>query len=390
MGAGCLATEDVGYRGWTKARNFLLDVIIPEVNKKSSTDGMILLKMERETMGFHREFAKISITEFCDYAGKGKTAVREAIKRLVKSKYLEIIKKGTGNETSEYRLVLDRRKPKKRKIEINEIIQLCDNNENAHTEDQSRTLQAAPVTFNDPQRIPADAKKRQITEMNAKPERHSPRKDARPKSDNHHNPNAPAHHIHQHDLQAGRAEKPSKIAGVENLPPPYIEDNKEVLTKTISEGKNITNKDTEPEVSKPEPREERRKAVRDVCYFLKSRAFRVERQDRAFLTWCINHYGSHAVLSKLSMMKYEMQRGAKIRNPFGWLRSSLSRRFEFCGFDAEVEKAKKRAQAVMERAEMESEKWRQTREEWETYRDINPNAGNDAYRNFLALIGDDS
>ncbi len=69
--------------------------------------------------------------------------------------------------------------------------------------------------------------------------------------------------------------------------------------------------------------------------------------------WSIKTYGIDAVQQKLDIMKCQRNRGVSFSNPLGWLRSALSRDYEFCRWDTEARKGKERANKASERSKLE-------------------------------------
>jgi len=90
----------------TQIPNVLLDIVIPQI---SEAEGKCLLYICRRTYGFHKERDRISLSQFVDGiknrdgkqldcgAGVSRPAVVEALKNLIGSGLIKVIKTSGGN-----------------------------------------------------------------------------------------------------------------------------------------------------------------------------------------------------------------------------------------------------------------------------------------------------
>lgn len=102
---------------------------------------------------------------------------------------------------------------------------------------------------------------------------------------------------------------------------------------------------------------DRRKTIVNVCYKLNQWGFKVESRDYGFIGWAIKTYGIEAVEHKLNIMKFQILRGVKFTNPFGWLRMSLTKGYQYSQFDTQRMKAEECARLAAERSRRKLEKW---------------------------------
>lgn len=412
------------YRGWTKASNYLLDVVIPLVTERNLIAGIVLLKLEREIAGFNRATARISMTDFCIYTNKGRAAVRGAINTLEDMGYIEILHKGDGLDTSEYKIILYPAK-QKRKSRLKVISNKNRNNRISRRNSRSLpqdpqeaievqmelTPDGIPQQHNvgQPQISPENSTSPtnnatpQTSEMPETPEAEYrlEEKDApvcnRPavwdatKSPVFLQPLPPSSPrpspsekspVSQPEAVAERTEisrEANKIKGADFRPPSY-NDLKIYSSPGVPDLDIITNKETSHKLEK---NGRDGQAVRFVCSKIQSLGHEITDQNYAFVGWCIQTYGADLVNAKIAIMENQQKRRVAFASPFGWLRVSLSRDFQFSHWDTEVMKAKERSQRIAESMEKTYQEHEAERGEWNSFRDENPDAANNAFEDFL-------
>ena len=94
--------------GYTMVSNYLIDKVIPGI--QNPVAKLILVKMERETTGYHQDVAAVSLADMMDFTGASESTVKRARKELIESGHLVVVAEGTGHRTTKYRLELHPRK----------------------------------------------------------------------------------------------------------------------------------------------------------------------------------------------------------------------------------------------------------------------------------------
>ena len=92
--------------GYTQTRNHVLDHLIPQITTVNSAAGLVLIKIEREAVGWHNETAEISMPDFESFVGRGKDTIRPILRGLHRAGIITILKQGGGLQTGVYRLNL--------------------------------------------------------------------------------------------------------------------------------------------------------------------------------------------------------------------------------------------------------------------------------------------
>ena len=273
---------------FTMTSNYLYDEVVPKLNHP--VEKLILFLMERKTVGFHRDSARVSVEDMMDFTGASRSTVRRARRELIKAGYLVVLKPGTGLRKTGYTLDFE---PERHKGDATE--------DSASHSEKIIQLPEAPV-----EKV-SKVKGVQDESVHAQEESaQDPPEQAEP------------------DSAPENADKPNKIKGVQ-YGHPSLKD----LKNTGSLNKK-TDKDTEIKNSSATPdTESRKKVVASVCSSLRSFGFKVERHDYAFVSWCCKQYGVQALKEKLRIMKLQLIRGVKLINPFGWLRAALARDFQY-------------------------------------------------------------
>lgn len=81
---------------------------------------------------------------------------------------------------------------------------------------------------------------------------------------------------------------------------------------------------------KVDTKRDKRKAIASVCRFL-IQTFKITltSKEYAFINYFIREWGSESLLQKVAVMKRQLSRGQKIRNPLGWLNSAQRGNWDF-------------------------------------------------------------
>ena len=303
--------------GYTMASNYLLDKVIPGI--QNPVAKLILVKIERETIGYHKEVAAVSVKDLMDFTSASESTVKRARRELMKSGHLVVVEEGTGHTTTRYRLELHPGK---------------DISSDAHVREPS------PASSRDTLNIlPVVPEVSDVRETGTR-ERPSPEDLPEPQSEM-----IPGEtQLHQ-DIPAiedsGMNMTPQGVQG----DPPFKGLNKEKEKKT--------NKETET-VSQLDQPQGPSEAVQAVCSTLHSLGVSVERSDYAFIQWCCGEHAEEKIMQKLDILRRQLLRGVSFSNPLGWLRCALAGDYQYSTTDTAKIRADELAEQERERFQQES------------------------------------
>ena len=267
----------------------------------------------RKTRGWHRRSAAIPNSEFMRKTRKSERAIITAKKHLTEMGLLIVVKEGGGSQTGEYSLDL--------------------------YYDTKPQEESAPEPAEESQETPAESQE-------STPEKASePEKDTSLDSQETDQP-GPAHSTDSID-----SEDHSEMSKPDDAPESDSDTVSEAPTTELSAavptpdpGINIYNIKQTGAANAESDKAERKKATAVVCSRLKKWGFDVESSNYAFVGWAIKHYGIEVVNEKLSILKFQILRGVKLSNVFGWLRKALSHDYQYSHFDEQRIQAEAKAQ----------------------------------------------
>lgn len=319
--------------GYTMASNYLLDNVIPSI--QNPVGKLILVKMERETMGYHRDVAAVSLADMMDFTGASESTVKRARKEVIESGHLVVVEEGTGHRTTKYRLELH---PEQ------------DMSPDAHTREPSPAssrdaLNVLPV-------VPEASDAREPRTF----ESLSPEGLLEPQSEAISSGSQCQQDVPVPEPPGGIDMTPQGVQG----DPPF-----KGLKK---EKENKTNKETEA-VSQLEQPQGPNETVQAVCSTLRSFGVSVEPNDHVFIQWCCTKYGKEKILQKLDILRRQLLRGVSFSNPMGWLRSALTGDYQYSATDTAKAKGVELAKQERERSQRESEEQQKYRDRVEKERD---------------------
>lgn len=370
---------------YTQARNYLFDAIIPEVTadcKQGKTAALILFLIERKAAGFHEVSAEVSIPDMEAFSNASRSDVRRARNWLIAEGYIEVISEGSGLETSNLRIVVDPNKRpaiREKQRDRSQIKTIRPASKPAKiisrpSETSDPTVRLYPQTASDKtQKSQKDilnqtpkGEEVPIASVSEAVEPPDPSTAATPET----------HESTSRIFQYESALEVSKIKGVLTDPPSR---GSNVLS--IPGDKTKTNKERAAENI------EKKAAAAAVCSFVKSQSVKMEDRDYAFVKWAVNSYGAEVVLQKLHIAEFQAARRVKFPSPLGWLRSALARDYQHAEYDRQVVKARENSRREIERCkrekiEREAERAKNLRER------KNPNAASEAFKAFLAIVGE--
>jgi len=313
---------DVRRGTFTMTSNYLYDEVVPKV--KRPVEKLILFLMERKTIGFHRDSARVSVEDMVDFTGASRSSVQRARRQLIEDGYLVVLRPGTGLKKTRYKLDFE---PGRHKGDATE--------DSASHSENIIQLPEPPVE--------------KLTKIKSVQEESAQEPPERAAAGS-----APEN-----------ADKANKIKGVQYEPPfKDLNTGSGRNKKTNKDREKMENENLAPDTESRET-ESRKKVVASVCSSLRSFGFKVERRDYAFVGWCYNCYGVEALKEKLRIMKLQIMRGVKLIKPFAWLRAALARDYQYSSSDAQCIRAEERAQRAQERSERRRQEWDQQRAEVE-------------------------
>lgn len=386
---------------YTKARNHLFDVIIPEVTglcPQGKTAGLILFIIERKAAGYHQTEAEVSIPDMESFTNASLSDIKRARSWLIAEGYVEVLFEGNGLETSRLRIVLDSEERKRVKA-----AQKDRNNPEIRSARKPAKIISRPAESacppNEPSLplTPPTASTRIDTE-GAKAKPHDAEAPKIPESEpveSHHQAPDPEPEVSTRNFQYESALTPalpeqtpqtssqisenenaheaSKIKGCQSEPPSRGND----LVLGLPGLKKKTNIETQAEI------EEKKAAFGAVCSFARSQKIGMEDRDYAFAKWAVDSYGARTVEAKMEIARFQTARGVKFSNPLGWFRNALAKDYQPSKFDSQVLKAHENSRRQSEKAEREKVEREAERQKHEKYREQNPDAANNAYQAFL-------
>ena len=94
--------ESSNKNGFTMVDHVTFDVILPTL---SDSEQLVFLRIYRQTIGWKKEWDKISLSQFQRMTGIGKDRIIWAIVELEKKELIEVIRVGT--RTNQYRIKLE-------------------------------------------------------------------------------------------------------------------------------------------------------------------------------------------------------------------------------------------------------------------------------------------
>ncbi len=300
--------------GYTMVGNYLLDKVIPGIQNRVAK--LILVKVERETVGYHREVAAVSLQVMMDFTGASKSTVKRARRELIKLGYLVVVEEGTGHTTTKYRL---------------ELHPGQDISPDAHVRDPS------PASSRDTLNILSVVPETSDVCEPGTWEEPSPDKMSE------HQPEAIPGETQRHqDIPATEDSGMNMTTQGVQGDPPFKGLNKEKEKKT--------NKETEavPQLDQPQGPNE---AVQAVCSTLRSFGVSVERSDYAFIQWCCREHEEEKIVHKLDILRRQLLRGVSFSNPLGWLRCALAGDYQYSTTDITKVKAEELAEQGRERSQ---------------------------------------
>lgn len=308
--------------------NYLYDEVVPKL--KRPVEKLILFQMERETIGFHRDSALVSLADMIDFTGASRSTVQRARRQLIDSGYLIVLSPGTGLSKTRYKLDFEPGRSKGDASEDSGSQKIIEPPE-APVEKVSKIkgVQDEPVHAQDESA-------------------QDPPEQAAPAS-------APEDAEKVNEIKGGQDE----LSSYEDL-----KNTGSLNKKTNKDREKKENENPAPDTERRET-ESRKKVVASVCSSLRSFGFKVERSDYAFVGWCCKQYGVEALKEKLRIMKLQIMRGLKLINPFGWLRAALARDYQYSRWDTDRARAEERAQRARESSERRRQDWDRHREQIE-------------------------
>jgi len=381
------AASSVVYDYYTKARNYLFDEIIPEVTnrcKQGKTAALILFLLERKAAGFHEVDAEVSIPDMEAFTNASRSDVKRARSWLITQGYIEVLVEGSGLETSTLRLILDpaeiqRVKAAQKDRQNSMVIRPADKPAkiiSRPADSSHQTDEHCPK----PLHMPRDPGKPEEdkTEMPANPQGEEvPQTVESATEDPHHQPPKSEPETSSRIFQYNSAHEASHIKGVLSEPPSRSSGIVYIPGTQIR-----TNIEPQATTDQKNP------AFGAVCSFVRSHNVKMVDRDYAFAQWAVNTYGAEAVLTKIQIAKMQTERGVKFASPLGWLRSALTSNYQPASVDAKIAKLRENIRRQRKRAERENAEAAIDRQTWQGYRDQNPNAAQNAYAAFMALVKD--
>jgi len=383
---------------YTKARNHLFDVIIPEVTglcPQGKTAGLILFIIERKTAGYHQTEAEVSIPDMESFTNASHSDVKRARSWLIAEGYVEVLFEGNGLETSRLRIVLNSEERARVKATQKDRTNLAMRSPHKPAKIISRPTEST-CPPDEPSSTPFSSKTSSNTDtasITAHPhDDEAPRMpDSEPVEPHHQTPDQEpevSSRIFQYESACTPSETSSQISENENaLKAPEI---KGVLADPPSRGNGLvlvpslnkkTNIETQAEI------EEKKSAFGAVCSFVKSQKVGMEDRDYAFAKWAVDSYGAQTVAGKIEIAKFQAQRGVKFSNPLGWFRNALTRDYQPAKFDSQVLQARENARRQIEKSDREKVEKEAERQKHKIYREQNPDAATNAYEAFLHSLG---
>lgn len=374
-------TEVDQFDYYTKARNHIFDVIIPEVTElcqQGKTAALIIILIERMAAGYHKPNAEVSVEHMEAFINGSRSDVRRARAWLIVNGYIELLGGGNGLDTSDLRIVLDPQERARVKESRNnpmlkdkpaKIISLptestCQTTENAaansHGEEVPQTPDSDTVEphHQAPDPEPDESALIPVTDRQTT----DPTPDPTPETSSQISENENADKASE--IKGGQSDHPSRASnGLVLIPGSKLEQTK-----------------SETEL------EEKKLAFGAVCSFAKSQNLEMEYRDYGFIQWAVEAYGEGFVLEKMEIAEMQKSRGVKFANPLGWFRDALTKDYQPTKFDGDVKKAREKARRAIERSQREQAERDSDREEWQTYRDRNPDAANKARAEFLEVL----
>lgn len=295
--------EEMEFFQFTKFPNRFFD-LVHRLQLDSVQTAMLALVLRR-TLGFHRETAPISNKEFADFANCSPRTISQHKAILISKRVLVRTVQGTGLTTSQYGINFD------------------------YDRDQGE-----PETADHPDHSDAE---------NPEAPSDAPLQQPPPPPAQETTPEPPPH-----DPEPAESPEPAEQAKsrVEDSSMPIEDPGPGDRDHPQTNGQ------------EPDNLQARKKIVRSVCRVFRSLGFEPKPENYMFLHWAAKRYGISAMQGKLDILNRQRARGVKFTNPWGWLRSALSRDYQHNQYDRHVLEAKERSKRAIERSQRESEEWR--------------------------------
>jgi len=367
---------------YTKARNHIFDVIIPEVTElcqQGKTAALIIILIERMAAGYHKPNAEVSLEHMNAFINGSRSDVKRARAWLLSNGYIELMGGGNGLDTSNLRIVLDSQERENVKDQRNnpmlkdrpaKIISLP-----TESTRQPESLDAAASIGEE---VPQTPDSDTVEPHHQAPDPEPDESALIPVTD-HETPDPtpdPSSETSSQISENENADKASEIKGVLSDTPSRANNDLVLIP-----GSKLEQTKSETEL------EEKKLAFGAVCSFAKSQNLEMEYRDYGFIQWAVEAYGEGFVLEKMEIAEMQKSRGVKFANPLGWFRDALTKDYQPTKFDGDVKKAREKARREIERTQREQAEREAGREEWQTYRDRNPDAANKARAAFLGGLG---
>lgn len=362
------SVQGVASLTYTKARNYLFDVIIPKVTKFSPVAGLILFLIERETIGFHKDTVRLSIADMINFTNASESSVRRARNYLISEGYVEVIENGTGLNKTHLRF------------------NLFPNGENpVDTPPDSEIIPPPPASVNDikvisppdPPPLPANSEDQQARQLESVTD-HGDISIDHPPIDRMGHESAsqgPITSLDQPPSNEGREVDPIPPEIPAEIPPDNTDRTAEnqnqsnenpeksravVQTSPLERpplAQDLKKTNTEPPEKSPDG-DLAKETVKIVLCFFGSIGAELEDRDYKFVWWAVKIYGIDAMKKQIDIMRQQSRRGVKFINPIGRLRFGLTKGYERCKTDRDVWKAKEKRERQRQREEEESRQYR--------------------------------
>jgi len=421
-GLGTAGVEQFLY--YTKARNEIFDVIIPEVTElcqQGKTAALIVFLIERKTSGYHKDNADVSVEHMEAFVSGSRSDVSRARTWLIANGYIELLSGGNGLDTSNLRIVIDPQERARLKESKNgttledkpaKIISLP-----TESTCQPQSIENAATVTDDeevPQTPDADTVKRWREELGLPPaDTNIYDTTAAAITDGEEVPQTPDSDTVEPHYQAPDPEPETSSRDFQYesaLMPVTDHQTPDPTSDTSSQISENENADKASEIKggltddpsraneslvlvpgfkqeQTKSKAKKKEAFGAVCSFAKSQNFGMEDRDYAFVRWTVDAYGAEVVLEKMEIAEMQKRRSVEFANPLGWLRNALTRDYQPAKLDGEVKKAREKARRAIEKTQRENAERDEELEKWKTYREQNPNAANKARAEFLGGLG---
>ena len=291
---------------YTKYPNIYTDTVKP---KLTSTQRDVCDVVIRQTMGWHRTSARISISTFMYRTGKSRRAIIRAKQQLVAMGLLVLLEDGGGSITSEYAIELYYNKHDRQQGHSDELVVDTTTTDISNVDNDVPIMEPVPLSITTP------------TPTSTKSDSTMPSKSTTTVA---------------HDLPGGafNAPLPSKDLSIINIKKRQTEGATSNVTST-------TNKSRTSNLR---------------CMFSKLFSESAEEGDWGYFGYLTRTYGVEACASKLNYMS-EHRKSHPIINPKGFLRRALECDYQPPAFIVAKIKADEAARVAGEHSRRAAQEW---------------------------------